>query len=249
MAHDPGVVSLGSYLHALRLASNGSLEAMARSTRIALRQLRALETDDQSELPAPVFVKGFIRAYCDFLGAPPDEALRLHHEALGARPAAEALSVPPPKGRPWIGHPVVISGLLLFVFGTGLLVLNLGVRSGSKQAIEPAATGGQAVPDPAPSARPAVAAITEPETSTTQRLVIKAVEATWIRVQMDDGRVAEELLAPGDTREWMSDKRFVLTVGNAGGVEIVLNGRPLPSLGARGAVIHRLSLPERPAGS
>jgi cytoskeletal protein RodZ len=249
MVHDPGAISLGSYLYALRLASNGSVEEMARSTRIAERQLRALETGDQSELPAPVFVKGFIRAYCDFLGAPPDEALRLYHEALGARPTAEAPSVSPPKGRSWIGHPVVISGLLLFVFGAGLLVLNLGVRGGSKQALEPAAAGGQAAPDPAPSSRPAVATIAEQESSNAQRLVIKAVEATWIRVQTDDGRVAEELLAAGATREWTSGKRFVLTVGNAGGVEIVLNGRPLPSLGARGAVIHRLSLPESPSGS
>jgi cytoskeleton protein RodZ len=65
-------------------------------------------------------------------------------------------------------------------------------------------------------------------------------------VQIDDARVVEELLAPGAQREWTSDRRFVLTIGNAGGIEIVLNGRPLPALGARGAVIHRLSLPALP---
>ena len=72
------------------------------------------------------------------------------------------------------------------------------------------------------------------------------MEPTWIRVQIDDARVVEELLEAGAQREWTSDRRFVLTIGNAGGIEIVLNGRPLPSLGARGAVIHRLSLPELP---
>jgi hypothetical protein len=54
-------------------------------------------------------------------------------------------------------------------------------------------------------------------------------------------------LERGTRREWTADKRFLLTVGNAGGVEVELNGQPMPRLGPRGAVIHRLSLPERPA--
>ncbi len=90
----------------------------------------------------------------------------------------------------------------------------------------------------------------QPDVAETQRLVVKAVEPTWIRVQADEGRAVEELLAPGAQREWIAGKRFVLTIGNAGGIEIELNGRTLPSLGARGAVIHRLSLPGiPPAGS
>src|SRR4029077_13627740 len=100
-------------------------------------------------------------------------------------------------------------------------------------------TPAASVPTSAPD--PTIARAGAPDT---QRLLVKAVESTWIRVQIDDGRVVEELLTAGAQREWMSDRRFVLSIGNAGGIEVVLNGRPLPSLGARGAVIHRLSLPE-----
>jgi len=249
MDPDAGAVVLGSYLRELRLARNGSLEDMARSTRISASHLTALETDDQSELPAPVFVKGFIRAYCEFLGEPADEALRLYREGVVARSAAEARPSPARERTSWISHPIAVSGVLLFVFGGGLLALNLGVRGGSTGALDPAAPPRQAEPAAPSSAPPALATVSEPETSAAQRLVVKAVEATWIRVQTDDGRIAEELLPPGATREWTSGKRFVLTVGNAGGVEIELNGRALPSLGARGAVIHRLSLPEPPTGS
>jgi len=101
---------------------------------------------------------------------------------------------------------------------------------------------------PAVSVPPAAAApaITQTRVPKPQRLVIKAVEPTWVRVQIDDARVVEEVLKAGAQREWTSDRGFVLTIGNAGGIEIELNGRPLPSLGARGAVIHRLSLPELP---
>lgn len=61
--------------------------------------------------------------------------------------------------------------------------------------------------------------------------------------------MAEELLQAGAVREWTATRRFTLTVGNAGGVEIDLNGKRMPSLGAKGAVIQRLVLPQESAGA
>jgi hypothetical protein len=79
--------------------------------------------------------------------------------------------------------------------------------------------------------------------------VIHAVEPTWLRVQVDDGQVSEELLPAGAVREWTASRRFVLTVGNAGGLEVDLNGKRMPSLGARGAVIQKLVLPQEMQGT
>ncbi len=251
MAARDGVPSLGSWLRALRLGAGGSLDELARFTRISAGQLKALEADNFSELPAPVFVKGFIRAYCDFFGAPSDQALALYRGALKSQPpplTARALSARP-RGS-WVSHPIVVSGVLLIVFGGGLLALNVAGRGGAGRTPGSGATTRES--DPSVSALPVPAAVITAdgqETAQAQRLVAKAVEATWIRVQMDDGRVVAELLPPGATREWTSGKGFVLTVGNAGGVQLELNGRPLPALGARGAVIRQLSLPESPAGS
>ena len=67
--------SLGDHLRALRSTARGSLADMAVATRISERYLRALESDVPDDLPAPVFVKGFIRAYCAFLGAPADDEI------------------------------------------------------------------------------------------------------------------------------------------------------------------------------
>src|SRR6185312_421898 len=78
-----------------------------------------------------------------------------------------------------------------------------------------------AVSMPAPAAAPAITQARVPEP---QRLTVKAMEPTWIRVQIDDARVVEELLTAGAQREWTSDRQFVLSIGNAGGIEIVLNG-------------------------
>jgi cytoskeleton protein RodZ len=75
------------------------------------------------------------------------------------------------------------------------------------------------------------------------RLVARATETTWLSVRTDDGRLTEETIEPGDVRVWVSNHPFTLTVGNAGGVTLELNGRELPPLGARGTVVRRVVVP------
>jgi len=106
------------------------------------------------------------------------------------------------------------------------------------ESARPAAAVGATTPAPAPDATAAMATFTSP-----YRLVARAVEPTWIRVRTEDGRSMEETLPAGEVREWVSNRPFVLTVGNAGGITLELNGRALPSLGASGAVITRLVVP------
>jgi hypothetical protein len=76
---------------------------------------------------------------------------------------------------------------------------------------------------------------------------VRAVELTWVRLQLDDGPAVEELLQAGAVREWTASRRFVLTVGNAGGIELELNGQRLAPLGNRGAVVRELMLPAEAA--
>lgn len=253
--------SLGIRLREIRLAKGVSLEDIARSTRVGRRHLEALETDTWGELPAPVFVKGFIRAYCEFLDASPDEALELYREASGepvkperVQPAAHA----PPSRR---AGPLMVSLVLFVALGASLFALRIGLKSSPRPG---AAVSGSALGDagsvassapipvttvPAVPVQPAPVPAGEPKPAG-QRLLIRAVEPTWIRVQVDEGQVAEELLQAGAVREWTAARRFVLTVGNAGGLEVDLNGRRIPALGARGAVIQRLVLPvEAPEGA
>jgi hypothetical protein len=72
---------------------------------------------------------------------------------------------------------------------------------------------------------------------------VRAVETTWVRVAPEGAPVTEETLPPGAVREWRSAGRFRVSIGNAAGVEIELDGQPLPALGQRGQVVHR-TLPD-----
>jgi cytoskeleton protein RodZ len=68
-------------------------------------------------------------------------------------------------------------------------------------------------------------------------------------VRADDGQERRVLLQQGQTVRFAADTRFVVTVGNAGGVELSLNGKPMPSLGLTGQVIRDLIIPSAPGDS
>src|SRR5438067_7187484 len=95
------MASVGAHLRELRTQRGVSLEEISRSTRVLTQYLEALETDRYEALPAPVFTKGFIRAYCQALGVPPDESLAIYEGRPGGgtdvKPAAHE---PRPAAQP-----------------------------------------------------------------------------------------------------------------------------------------------------
>jgi cytoskeletal protein RodZ len=253
--------SVGAHLRQLREARGVSLEEIARVTRVNSSYLYALEADDFASLPVPVFTRGFIRAYCQALGEPPDEALALFEgrsdvpapaTSTGMTPAiprpasaARAATEPAPRNR----GPVLVSFILLVVLGVALFAVTLALQSG-REAPEPSRTArstsapGAGVTPPSPGAPGAPqTAAAPPARPAGYRLVARTVESTWIRVRTDDGRTTEETIPAGQTREWFSTGPFTLTVGNAGGINLELNGRALPPLGPSGVVIPRLVVP------
>jgi cytoskeleton protein RodZ len=257
--------ALGIRLRELREAKGVSLDDIARSTRVGKRHLEALESETWSELPSPVFVKGFIRAYCDFLEASPDEPLGLYREVTGETVNPDRLlsSMRTPPARRF--GPLMVSLVLFIALGVSLFALRIGLKSSPRTApavSAPARGNPESVPSaktPAtasttaaavqPGVAPAAPAPAEEPRPGGQRLLIRAVEPTWIRVQVDEGQVTEELMPAGAVREWTAARKFVLTVGNAGGLEVDLNGRRMPPLGARGAVIQKLVLPPEAQGT
>lgn len=74
-------------------------------------------------------------------------------------------------------------------------------------------------------------------------LAAKVNSRTWIAIYIDDEPVKEYLLQPGKTMRWTADKGFDILVGNAGGIEFVLDGKAVGRLGPQGKVV-RVRLPE-----
>jgi cytoskeleton protein RodZ len=306
--------SLGPYLRELRERRGVSLEEISRTTRVGRPYLEALEASDLSKLPAPVFTRGFILAYCQALGEPPQEALARYTgraEAADGRTdlrtetsshVSQDRARTSARGR----GPLLVSFMLLVVLGVALFAVALVLQSGRDEGERRTATTRiESRPEPTPAAPSGVAAVTldsdassrpipplagapeapsttaksavpgktaptvdRPATMTTTptpptmttltqqeataalgsvaspyRLIARTTEPTWIRVRTEDGGQSDETIPAGQVREWVSNRPLTISIGNAGGVRLELNGRILPPLGGSGAVIARLVLP------
>ncbi|MFO7568456.1 MAG: helix-turn-helix domain-containing protein [Smithellaceae bacterium] len=65
----------GADLQEIREALGVTLEQIAAETKIRPDYLRAIEASDASRLPAPVFLKGFVKAYLKYLCVEPIDEL------------------------------------------------------------------------------------------------------------------------------------------------------------------------------
>ena len=75
------------------------------------------------------------------------------------------------------------------------------------------------------------------------RIVLKATETTWVKLQLTDGTmVFSRILKAGEVFPVVQNRVLLLTAGNAGGLRIVVDGRVLPALGPTGAVRQNIRL-------
>lgn len=74
------------------------------------------------------------------------------------------------------------------------------------------------------------------------QLDLEAIEMTWVLVRVDGGSAQEVLLKPGDRVQYKAADQFALTLGNAGGVRIALNGKEQGPFGPRGKVARDIVL-------
>lgn len=82
----------------------------------------------------------------------------------------------------------------------------------------------------------------EPTHSAALVLDLEALELSWVVVQIDGASPREALMRPGDRVQWKASDRFSLTLGNAGGVRVSLNGKPQGPFGPRGRVARDIVL-------
>lgn len=71
---------LGDMLREARTSRGLSLSETERGTKIRQKYLAALEDDNLSVLPSPVYARGFLRNYALYLEMDPDEVLRMFDE-------------------------------------------------------------------------------------------------------------------------------------------------------------------------
>jgi cytoskeletal protein RodZ len=116
--------SLGGYLRKQRELQQLSVAEIAQTTRIPARILKLIEEDRFEELPADVFVRGFLRAYARAVGVEEAEVMELYDRAYRPEPEAAAplASVSAPESGRSFGLAIALV-ILLILFTLALSIV------------------------------------------------------------------------------------------------------------------------------
>lgn len=257
---DSPPLSFGEELRRERIIRDISLEEISQATKISVRLLRALEDSDVKLLPAPTFTRGFIRAYARHLGIDPEEKVNAYLADLaGGSPEAPTAKKALPRSRFWRGRRSTagtIVGVVIAVLAFLGMIAGPGrrVKPSHQQLIAPPKTSPVLLKnvsvsnEPTPAAREeqapaASAASAPPATSGAILLVLEFDQDSWTRLEADGKTVLNGLVRRGTTRRFEARNGFRISLGNAGGVRISVDGRALDPLGEAGEVIKDIPLP------
>ncbi len=108
-------VGPGAGLRSARESHQLSVRDVARSLRLDPAIIEALEADDFARLPAPIFIKGYLSAYCKLLALSPQESIAAYERAVGGvKPPPLVVSkgtgddVGTTSGGRWVGWTVLL---------------------------------------------------------------------------------------------------------------------------------------------
>lgn len=234
---------IGSYLQNHRRAQNIPLEAVSRATRIGMANLRRIENEEWDDLPAPVFVRGFLRAFAEAIGTDPEEALRRYDLSFKAGGQHSRTGIQAQSGaRFWLRF-VLAAFCLAVVIGGTIVAANRIDRSkeepeaseargggesanasgGSGENADPAANPGKQAPAPEPSNQDRQAMTARKELT----LLVSAVDATRLKVIADARKPEQFDLKAGDELTLKAEAHFSLLIDNVAGIRLMFNGAPI----------------------
>jgi cytoskeleton protein RodZ len=240
MKNEKESLSFGRYLQAIRLEKKISLEQVAERTRIGLGNLMLIEQEDHEQLPAEVFVKGFLRSYAAAIGADGDEAVRRYESRLDVvqKIAESEVSIGKPVQQMW--WKLMLSLILLL----SIIVVSVSVVSyfqGQHSAAESTAHKLSTEAEPPVGGESEAAGDAGVESgkrgSEKLNLQITALEDTWVKVIVDENESREYNLKSGDTIQLEAKTGYNLLIGNAVGLRLKLNGKPVSIQGESGQVV------------
>jgi transcriptional regulator with XRE-family HTH domain len=248
--------SLGERLRKARESQGRKLSQIAEETRIQAKYLEAIEAEDWDAIPGGFFRKSFVQQYARNAGVPesefaPELARLAEKEGPPLLPGQEtrregselpSISLAAQGRRRLLGAlaalVIVLAGCAAFYSAwlnrpEGTLVVREAVARQPATATPPQHKGDQA------QARPLATELGRPNRMEAEGplwIKIEAKEATWVKITSGRQELFAGVLEPNQTKRLDGLEKARVIVGNAGGLEIVSNGRPIGPIGNRGQV-------------
>ena len=241
-------LSIGERLKSARSAKGLSLEAVARATKIQRNILQSMEEDQVEAFLDPAYAKIFMKKYAAYLGIDGAILVEEYQVSRPVLPAEPSAPLETGIGGTKSGDPSRFVRVLLPA-GLGLLAL-IGLsffgylamdlfhtvkESRRSPASRPAASaqrGKAKVPTALTVERvPAAPKLLVPR-SMPLKLTIQTKADVWMQVKSDGTVIFQNVLSKGSRESWVAKEVLELWTGNAGAMDLNLNGQSLGSPGS-----------------
>ena len=234
-------MSLGSMISKARLDARLSIEDLSASTNIRPQLLRDIESNNFLTCGGDTYARGHIRNIAQRLGVDPqifltvfeDEQMHVDRSMQDMLVETNAMRQPEEVRK--------ISWKVLATLSIGSLgiagLVQIIVSNTSSPSVPAPITSVSASPtasaEPTPSDEPTVS------TGTGVEVVITASRAkSWLFVSDASGRTLfSGQISAGAIKTFSSDASLNFKIGNAGGVDLVVNGKKIDSIGGDGEVV------------
>ena len=229
------MTNFGATFKKARESKGISLDQIANQTRISTRFLAAIENEEFQLLPGGIFSRGFVRSFAEAVGIDPAQAVA-DYERLSSVPQPgidpPAAAAVPPKTERHL-YPVAVGILAIAVAIFYLMTRESGQKS---EPVTPTPATAPAAQPPSPAPAPEPVPAPAPGTQAL-KLDIQVLEKTWLKVNSDGNTEnGGEILEPGMTRKFTADNSLYISIGNAAGLTMKINDKPLRPLGKSGQV-------------
>lgn len=236
-------MTLGSMMSKARLDARLSIEDLSASTNIRVPLLREMESNIFSNCGGETYARGHIRNIAQRLGVDPQLFLTaFENEHMQADRTMQDLLVEtsamkqPEEVRKvsWKVLATISIGSLGIAGLVQIIVSNTSSPNIPAPVASVSATPSESVaPEVVPTEEATVS------TGTGVEVVITASRAkSWLFVSDASGRTLfSGQISTGTTKTFSSDSQLNFKIGNAGGVDLVVNGKKIDSVGVDGEVI------------
>ena len=252
--------SPGKLLQQERLKREVTLATLASQTCICSRYLQAIEEDDPKILPGDFFHRSFVKQYAQALHLDQqttdailaemkpipevDPVPALTHAYQTAQSEGRSSGLYRPSTR------VAVALLATVLIGcSGVFAIWYKTHNEEEAAAEPATPPAQtpisavaepSTPQTAPSDTPPAPSVPPPEAHAVEpgkiQVDLEAKEKTWVSLSSEGKTVFSGVLDPEEIKNFAVSENAKLMTGNAAGLDVRWNGKPIGPIGSRGQV-------------
>ncbi|OUD00349.1 helix-turn-helix domain-containing protein [Streptomyces swartbergensis] len=242
--------SIGRALQQARIAAGLTVDDISSATRVRMNIVHAIEADDFSACGGDVYARGHIRTLAKAVHLDPAPLLAQYGDEHGGRPAPtpaaplfEAERIRPERRGPnWTA--AMVAAIVAVIGFVGFTMFQGGSDSANEANVAEGSTPGDSASPTTKTKKPA-----DPKTEPSDSAIaaapqdkvtvqVAAVDGrSWIAVKDHNGRmIFDGVLKQGDTKTFQDSSKVHLVLGDAGAIDLFVNGKKIKDDFQPGAV-------------